>query len=204
MNPYPHSISCPQRTFEQSIKELSTKKLKELSVKLMKDVQDRIVQMKQKKTQTDSIGKLRILDHKELITTPIEDNIDDDILVVENPPATPKPNVDTDVHASTSVTLTCVLDMRVVGKISSTVKAIQMDQVKDSANYLDHINGKKHQRVLGMSMQIERASVDQAKQRYEVQKNPGSFTEQDLDEGILKQQQEEEERKRQRREKKKK
>ena len=37
-----HPISCPQCTFEQSIKELSTKKLKELSVKLMKDVQDRI------------------------------------------------------------------------------------------------------------------------------------------------------------------
>ena len=35
MNPHPHPISCPQRTFEQSIKELSTK---ELSVKLMKDV----------------------------------------------------------------------------------------------------------------------------------------------------------------------
>ena len=104
MNPHPHSISCPQRTFEQFIKELSTK---ELSVKLMKDVQDRIAQMKQKKTQIDSIGKPRILDHNELIAAPIEDNIDDDILVVENPPATPKPNADTDVHASTSVALTC-------------------------------------------------------------------------------------------------
>ena len=64
--------------------------------------------MKQKKTQTDSIGKPRILDHNELIVSPIEDNIDDDILVVENPPAIPKPNVDIDVHASTSVALTCV------------------------------------------------------------------------------------------------
>ena len=27
---------------------------------------------------------------------------------MENPPATPKPNVDIGVHASTSVTLTCV------------------------------------------------------------------------------------------------
>uniref|UniRef100_A0A2N9IW90 U1-type domain-containing protein n=1 Tax=Fagus sylvatica TaxID=28930 RepID=A0A2N9IW90_FAGSY len=78
--------------------------------------------------------------------------------------------------------------------------------VKDSANYLDHINGKKHQRALGMSMRVERASVDQVKQRFEVLKKrraPGSFTEQDLDERIIKQQQEEEERKRQRREKKK-
>ena len=64
--------------------------------------------MKQKNTQIDLIGKPRILDHNELIAAPIEDNIDDDILVVENPPATPKPNVDTDVHASTSVVLTCV------------------------------------------------------------------------------------------------
>ena len=61
--------------------------------------------MKQKKTQIDSIGKLMKLNHNELIVAPIEDNIDDDILVMENPPATPKPNVDTDVHASTSVAL---------------------------------------------------------------------------------------------------
>ena len=107
MNPHSHPISCPRCTFEQSIKEFSTKELK-VSVKFMKDVQDMITQMKQKKTQSDSIGKPRILDHNELIVAPIEDNIDDDILVVENPPATPKPNVDTDVHTSTSVALTCV------------------------------------------------------------------------------------------------
>ena len=64
--------------------------------------------MKQKNTQIDLIGKPRILDHNELIAAPIEDNIDDNILVMENPLATPKPNVDTGVHASTSVALTCV------------------------------------------------------------------------------------------------
>ena len=74
----------------------------------MKDVQDMIAQMKQMKTQTDSIGKPRILDHNEHIVAPIEDNINDDILLVENPQATPKPNVDTNVYASTSVALTCV------------------------------------------------------------------------------------------------
>ena len=99
----PHPISCPQCTFGQSIKEL-----KELSVKLVKNVQDMIAQMKQMKTQTNSIGKPRIIDHNELIAAPIEDNIDGDILVVENPLAPPKPNVDTDVHALTSVALTCV------------------------------------------------------------------------------------------------
>ena len=74
----------------------------------MKDVQDMLAQMKQIKTQTDSIGEPKILYHNELIAAPIEDNIDGDILVVENPPATPKPNVDIDVHASTNVALICV------------------------------------------------------------------------------------------------
>ena len=104
----PHPISCPQRTFAQSTKELSTREVTELTIKLMKDIQDRIAKMKQMKTQSDSIGKPRIIDHNELIATLIEDNIDGDILVVENPPATPKPNVDTDIHASTSVALTSV------------------------------------------------------------------------------------------------
>ncbi|KAG5056040.1 hypothetical protein JHK85_008550 [Glycine max] len=53
--------------------------------------------------------------------------------------------------------------------------------VKDSANYLDHINGKKHQRALGMSMRVERASLEQVQERFEVlkkRKDVGSFTEQ--------------------------
>ena len=74
----------------------------------MKSVQDLIDQVKQMKTQTNSIGKQRILYHNEIIAAPIEDNIDDDMLVVEKPQLTPKPNVDTDVHASTSVALTCM------------------------------------------------------------------------------------------------
>ena len=84
MNPHPHPISCPQHTFEQS-----TKELKELSIKFMKNVQDMIAQLKQMKTQPDSIGKSRIIDHNALIATPIEDNIDGDILVAKNSPATP-------------------------------------------------------------------------------------------------------------------
>jgi len=42
--------------------------------------------------------------------------------------------------------------------------------VKDSINFLDHINGKKHQRNLGMSMRIERSTLDQVKQRFEQNK----------------------------------
>jgi U4/U6.U5 tri-snRNP component SNU23 len=78
--------------------------------------------------------------------------------------------------------------------------------VKDSANYLDHINGKKHQRALGMSMRVERATLQQVQERFDIlkrKKTSGSFSEQDLDIRIMKQQEEEEERKRQRREKKK-
>jgi len=39
--------------------------------------------------------------------------------------------------------------------------------VKDSINYLDHINGKKHQRNLGMSMKVERSTVDDVKKMFE-------------------------------------
>ncbi|XP_055370698.1 zinc finger matrin-type protein 2 isoform X1 [Betta splendens] len=42
--------------------------------------------------------------------------------------------------------------------------------VKDSINFLDHINGKKHQRNLGMSMRVERSSLDAVKKRFEVNK----------------------------------
>eukprot|EP00008_Paramoeba_atlantica_P008387 CAMPEP_0201482748 /NCGR_PEP_ID=MMETSP0151_2-20130828/7006_1 /ASSEMBLY_ACC=CAM_ASM_000257 /TAXON_ID=200890 /ORGANISM="Paramoeba atlantica, Strain 621/1 / CCAP 1560/9" /LENGTH=209 /DNA_ID=CAMNT_0047865585 /DNA_START=85 /DNA_END=711 /DNA_ORIENTATION=+ len=33
--------------------------------------------------------------------------------------------------------------------------------VKDSVNFLDHVNGKKHQRAMGYSMRTERATVKQ-------------------------------------------
>ncbi|XP_063232673.1 zinc finger matrin-type protein 2 [Bacillus rossius redtenbacheri] len=42
--------------------------------------------------------------------------------------------------------------------------------VKDSINFLDHINGKKHQRNLGMSMRVERSSLDQVKKRFDMNK----------------------------------
>jgi len=42
--------------------------------------------------------------------------------------------------------------------------------LKDSSNYLDHINGKKHQRALGFSMRVERSTVDQVQGRLEESK----------------------------------
>ncbi|GAB5036296.1 c2h2 and c2hc zinc fingers superfamily protein [Nannochloropsis oceanica] len=37
--------------------------------------------------------------------------------------------------------------------------------LKDSMAYLDHINGKKHQKALGFSMRVERVGVDRVKER---------------------------------------
>jgi len=66
--------------------------------------------------------------------------------------------------------------------------------VKDSINFLDHINGKKHQRNLGMSMRIERSTLDQVKQRFEANKQKLSEQKKkyDLDKRIQELQEEEE------------
>ncbi|XP_065885453.1 zinc finger matrin-type protein 2-like [Dysidea avara] len=42
--------------------------------------------------------------------------------------------------------------------------------VKDSINFLDHINGKKHQRNIGMSMRVEQSTLEQVKRRFEIVK----------------------------------
>lgn len=41
-------------------------------------------------------------------------------------------------------------------------------RLADSQSYLDHINGKRHHRLLGMSMKTERANVEQVKDRLKV------------------------------------
>ncbi|XP_018573316.1 zinc finger matrin-type protein 2 [Anoplophora glabripennis] len=53
--------------------------------------------------------------------------------------------------------------------------------VKDSINFLDHINGKKHQRNLGMSMKIERSSLDSVKKRFELNKKKMEEKKKDYD-----------------------
>ncbi|XP_031574507.1 zinc finger matrin-type protein 2-like [Actinia tenebrosa] len=79
--------------------------------------------------------------------------------------------------------------------------------VKDSINFLDHINGKKHQRNLGMSMRVERSSVDQVKKRFELNKRKREEEKQskdyDLEERLAILKDEEEQRKQQRKEFKK-
>uniref|UniRef100_A0A7E4VMK3 U1-type domain-containing protein n=1 Tax=Panagrellus redivivus TaxID=6233 RepID=A0A7E4VMK3_PANRE len=42
--------------------------------------------------------------------------------------------------------------------------------LKDSINYLDHINGKNHQRKLGFSMKVKRSTVDDVAKRFEMKK----------------------------------
>lgn len=37
--------------------------------------------------------------------------------------------------------------------------------VKDSTNFLDHINGRKHQRNLGMSMKVSKSTVDDVRRK---------------------------------------
>merc|ERR1711976_901242 len=43
--------------------------------------------------------------------------------------------------------------------------------LKDSATYLDHINGKWHQRALGMSMRVEKVGVERVRARIDFHKN---------------------------------
>ena len=42
--------------------------------------------------------------------------------------------------------------------------------LKDSMAYLDHINGKKHQRTLGFTMRVEQSSIGDVKARLEAHK----------------------------------
>lgn len=62
-----------------------------------------------------------------------------------------------------------VIKQQILNK-SSFVLLVCDCVVKDSINFLDHINGKKHQRNLGMSMKVERSSLDQVKERFTVNK----------------------------------
>ncbi|ESN95771.1 hypothetical protein HELRODRAFT_178952 [Helobdella robusta] len=42
--------------------------------------------------------------------------------------------------------------------------------VKGIMSFLDHISGRKHQKNLGMSMKLERSTLDQVKKRFETNK----------------------------------
>ena len=38
-------------------------------------------------------------------------------------------------------------------------------QLRDSSSYLEHINGKQHNKNLGMSMVVERVGIDKVRER---------------------------------------
>ena len=78
--------------------------------------------------------------------------------------------------------------------------------VKDSINYLDHINGKKHQRNLGMSMRIKRSTLQDVIARFEFHRNKKEekAKEYDIEERLKEVKEEEERLKEYRKEKKKK
>ncbi|BDA50816.1 Zinc finger matrin-type protein 2 [Coccomyxa sp. Obi] len=80
--------------------------------------------------------------------------------------------------------------------------------LRDSASYLDHINGKYHNRALGMSMRVERSTADQVRERLSKHKEKKYESEQvdfvpdGFDRRVLEQQEEEERLREQRRERK--
>ena len=39
--------------------------------------------------------------------------------------------------------------------------------LRDSQSYLDHINGKYHNRALGMSMTVEKSTADDVRKKFE-------------------------------------
>lgn len=42
--------------------------------------------------------------------------------------------------------------------------------VKDSINFLDHINGKNHQRNMGFSMRVKKSTADEVRQKLMMKK----------------------------------
>lgn len=42
--------------------------------------------------------------------------------------------------------------------------------LRDSQSYLDHINGKYHNRALGMSMTVEKSTADDVRKKFEALK----------------------------------
>ncbi|KAI9137339.1 hypothetical protein BKA69DRAFT_1041790 [Paraphysoderma sedebokerense] len=77
--------------------------------------------------------------------------------------------------------------------------------LKDSVNYLDHINGRRHQQALGISLKVKRSTVDDVKSRLDAlkRKKEDVAKEYDLDARVELLKQQELEAKRRKRENKK-
>ncbi|KAK9866228.1 hypothetical protein WJX84_011167 [Apatococcus fuscideae] len=82
--------------------------------------------------------------------------------------------------------------------------------LRDSQSYLDHINGKWHNRALGMSMRVERSNAEQVRKRFDALKQnkytsePSDYVADGFDRRVLEQQEEEERKREEKRERKRK
>jgi len=77
--------------------------------------------------------------------------------------------------------------------------------LKDSATYLDHVNGRRHNRNLGMNMKVEKIGVDRIKEKLaSMKKEPEAAAPEDIAARIQALEEEQEEKKRRKKEKKRK
>merc|ERR1712228_354916 len=76
--------------------------------------------------------------------------------------------------------------------------------LKDSSTYLEHVNGRRHNRNLGMNMKVEKIGVDRIKEKLRsMRKTPEAVEPQDIEERLQALEAEAEEKKLRKKEKKK-
>lgn len=76
--------------------------------------------------------------------------------------------------------------------------------LKDSSTYLEHVNGRRHNRNLGMNMKVEKVGVDRVKEKLKsMRKEPESVEQMDIAARIQALEEEQEVKKRRKKEKKK-
>merc|ERR1711876_83450 len=69
--------------------------------------------------------------------------------------------------------------------------------IKDSAAYLEHVNGRRHNRNLGMNMKVEKVGVDRVRDKLKsMKKQPDEIDTEDIVAKIQAMEQEQEEKKR--------
>merc|ERR1712187_1059551 len=77
--------------------------------------------------------------------------------------------------------------------------------LKDSSTYLEHVNGRRHNRNLGMNMKVEKIGVDRIKEKLKaMKKEPEAAAPEDIAARIQALEDEQEEKKRRKKEKKRK
>merc|ERR1712217_319105 len=76
--------------------------------------------------------------------------------------------------------------------------------LKDSSTYLEHVNGRRHNRNLGMNMKVEKIGVDRVREKLKaMSKKPEVIEQEDITERLKTLEEQAEEKKRKKKEKKK-